>query len=134
VHAPYFEPKYEEICAADHFGVSRNAFTSAFELEPIPQFRTTAKLGEFLDARFLPVVLIVYRYRTDPPPRILCLTKSSSALFSAGRVSSDHDHQSHDRPRHRWEYRGSLDIVHRVKLWRADFKQAIGLFHSSHHL
>ena len=30
-----------------------NAFTSAFkELDPIPQFRTTAKLGEFLEARF----------------------------------------------------------------------------------
>ena len=30
-----------------------NAFTSAFkELEPIPQFRATAKLGEFLEARF----------------------------------------------------------------------------------
>ena len=30
-----------------------NAFTSAFkELDPIPQFRATAKLGEFLEARF----------------------------------------------------------------------------------
>ncbi|PYX77038.1 MAG: hypothetical protein DMG78_00020 [Acidobacteria bacterium] len=30
-----------------------NAFTSAFkELEPIPQFKATAKLGEFLEARF----------------------------------------------------------------------------------
>jgi hypothetical protein len=30
-----------------------NAFTSAFkELEPVPQFRATAKLGEYLDARF----------------------------------------------------------------------------------
>ena len=34
-------------------GVSSNAFTSAFkELEPIPQFKATAKLGEFLEARF----------------------------------------------------------------------------------
>jgi hypothetical protein len=32
---------------------SPNAFTSAFkELEPIPQFKATAKLGEFLEARF----------------------------------------------------------------------------------
>jgi len=30
-----------------------NAFTSAFkELDPIPQFKATAKLGEFLEARF----------------------------------------------------------------------------------
>jgi hypothetical protein len=30
-----------------------NAFTSAFkDLEPIPQFRATAKLGGFLEARF----------------------------------------------------------------------------------
>ena len=30
-----------------------NASTSAFkELDPIPQFRATAKLGEFLEARF----------------------------------------------------------------------------------
>jgi hypothetical protein len=29
------------------------AFTSAFkELEPIPQFKATAKLGEFLESRF----------------------------------------------------------------------------------
>jgi hypothetical protein len=30
-----------------------NAFTSAFkELEPVPQFRATAKLGQYLDSRF----------------------------------------------------------------------------------
>jgi hypothetical protein len=30
-----------------------NAFTSAFkELDPIPQFKATAKLGEFLEDRF----------------------------------------------------------------------------------
>jgi hypothetical protein len=30
-----------------------NAFTSAFKaLEPIPQFKATAKLGEFLETRF----------------------------------------------------------------------------------
>ena len=35
---------------AVHFS---NAFTSAFkELDPIPQFRATTKLGEFLEARF----------------------------------------------------------------------------------
>jgi hypothetical protein len=30
-----------------------NAFTSAFkELDPIPQFKATAKLGEFMETRF----------------------------------------------------------------------------------
>ena len=34
-------------------GVFSNAFTSAFKkLDPIPQFKATAKLGEFLEARF----------------------------------------------------------------------------------
>ena len=45
----YFEPKYEEFRSRTVWSLS-NAFTSAFqELEPIPQFRATAKLGE---ARF----------------------------------------------------------------------------------
>jgi len=36
------------LCAAHHVELS-NAFTSAFkELDPIPQFRATAKLGAFL--------------------------------------------------------------------------------------
>jgi len=49
----YFEPKYEEFRPRTIWSLS-NAFTSAFkELDPIPQFRATAKLGEFLDARFL---------------------------------------------------------------------------------
>jgi hypothetical protein len=35
-----------------------NAFTSAFkELDPIPQFKATAKLGEFLENRFFAIVL-----------------------------------------------------------------------------
>jgi hypothetical protein len=39
-------------------GVFRNAFTSAFkELEPIPQFKATAKLGEFREAQFSPAVI-----------------------------------------------------------------------------
>jgi hypothetical protein len=34
-------------------GVLSNAFTSSFEeLDPIPQFKATAKLGEFLEDRF----------------------------------------------------------------------------------
>jgi hypothetical protein len=52
VHDLYFEPKYEEFRSRTIWSLS-NAFTSAFkELEPIPQFKATAKRGEFLEARF----------------------------------------------------------------------------------
>ena len=51
VHDLYFEPKYEEFRPRTIWSLS-NAFTSAFkELDPIPQFKATAKLGEFLEAR-----------------------------------------------------------------------------------
>jgi hypothetical protein len=47
-----FEPKYEESWSRTIWSLS-NGFTSAFkELERIPQFKATAKLGEFLEARF----------------------------------------------------------------------------------
>jgi hypothetical protein len=52
VHDLYFEPKYEEFRPRTIWSLS-NAFTSALkELDPIPQFRATAKLGEFLEDRF----------------------------------------------------------------------------------
>ena len=52
MHDLYFEPKYEEFRPRTIWSLS-NAFTSAFkELDPIPQFKATAKLGEFLEARF----------------------------------------------------------------------------------
>ncbi len=52
VHDLYFEPKYEESQPRTIWSLS-NAFTSAFkELDPIPQFKATAKLGEFLETRF----------------------------------------------------------------------------------
>jgi hypothetical protein len=52
VHDLYFQPKYEEFRPRTIWSLS-NAFTSAFkELDPIPQFKATAKLGEFLEARF----------------------------------------------------------------------------------
>jgi hypothetical protein len=52
VHDLYFEPQYEEFRPRTIWSLS-NAFTSAFkQLDPIPQFKATAKLGEFLDARF----------------------------------------------------------------------------------
>jgi hypothetical protein len=44
------KPKYEKFRPRTIWSLS-NAFTSAFkELDPIRQFRATAKLGEFLDA------------------------------------------------------------------------------------
>jgi hypothetical protein len=52
VHDLYFEPKYEEFRSRTIWSLS-NAFTSAFKgLDPIPQFKATAKLGEFLETRF----------------------------------------------------------------------------------
>jgi hypothetical protein len=48
VHRLYFEAQYEEFSPRTMWSLS-NAFTSAFkELDPIPQFKATAKLGAFL--------------------------------------------------------------------------------------
>jgi hypothetical protein len=48
VHDRYFSPQFEEFAPRTMWSLS-NAFTSAFkELEPVPQFRVTAKLGPFL--------------------------------------------------------------------------------------
>lgn len=48
VHLRYFEPQYPEFSARTMWRLS-NAFTSAFKrLDPLPQFKATAKLGEFL--------------------------------------------------------------------------------------
>ena len=48
VHDLYFNPKYPEFEPRTLWSLS-NAFTSAFkELDPIPQFKATAKLGSFL--------------------------------------------------------------------------------------
>jgi hypothetical protein len=45
VHDLYFEPTYEEFKPRTIWSLS-NTFTSAFkELDPIPQFKATAKLG-----------------------------------------------------------------------------------------
>src|SRR5258707_11284658 len=52
VHDLYFAPKYQEFQSRAIWSLS-NAFTSALkELDPIPQFKATAKLGEFLETRF----------------------------------------------------------------------------------
>jgi hypothetical protein len=48
VHDLYFEPRYDEFNPRTFYSLS-NAFTSSLkELDPIPQFRATAKLGQFL--------------------------------------------------------------------------------------
>jgi len=48
VHRFYFEPQYLEISPRTMWSLS-NAFTTAFKkLDPVPQFKATAKLGEFL--------------------------------------------------------------------------------------
>jgi hypothetical protein len=52
VHRLYFEPEYPEFSARTMWSLS-NAFTSAFKkLDPILQFKATAKLGDFLESRF----------------------------------------------------------------------------------
>lgn len=50
VHSLYFNPTQDEFSPRTMWSLS-NAFTSAFkELDPIPQFKATAKLGGFLGA------------------------------------------------------------------------------------
>ena len=50
VHQLYFAPQHQEFESRTMWSLS-NAFTSAFkELDPIPQFRATARLGRFLEA------------------------------------------------------------------------------------
>ena len=57
VHDLYFEPKYEEFRSRTIWSLS-NAFTSAFkELDPIPQFKATAKLGRIPGSSVLTIVL-----------------------------------------------------------------------------
>jgi len=49
VHDLYFNPQVEEFAPRTTWSLS-NAFTSAFkELDPIPQFKATAKLASFLE-------------------------------------------------------------------------------------
>lgn len=50
VHELYFKPEHEEFAARSLWSLS-NAFTSAFkELDPIPQYKATAKLAGFLQS------------------------------------------------------------------------------------
>jgi hypothetical protein len=49
VHHLYFNPQVEEFVPRTTWSLS-NAFTGAFkELDPIPQFKATAKLASFLE-------------------------------------------------------------------------------------
>jgi hypothetical protein len=51
VHELYFKPQYDEFAPRTRWSLA-NAFTSAFkELDPIPQFKATAKLAPFLESR-----------------------------------------------------------------------------------
>jgi len=53
VHYLYFNPTVDEFVSRTTWSLS-NAFTSAFkELDPIPQFKATAKLASFLEASTL---------------------------------------------------------------------------------
>ena len=48
VHEDYFNPKFDEFAPRTMWSLE-NAFTSALKtLDPIPQFKATAKLGAFL--------------------------------------------------------------------------------------
>ena len=50
VHNLYFTPEHEEFGPRTMWSLS-NAFTSALkQIDPVPQFRATAKLGPFLEA------------------------------------------------------------------------------------
>ncbi len=51
VHSLYFNPEHDEFTPRSMWSLS-NAFTSALkQLDPIPQFRATARLGPFLETR-----------------------------------------------------------------------------------
>lgn len=53
VHNLYFNPEHQEFASRTMWSLS-NAFTSALkQLDPVPQFRATAKLGPFLETRAL---------------------------------------------------------------------------------
>ena len=54
VHDLYFNPQVEEFAPRTTWSLS-NAFTNAFkELDPIPQFKATARLASFLERAAVP--------------------------------------------------------------------------------
>ena len=49
VHELYFNPQHQQFQSRTMWSLS-NAFTSAFkEMDPIPQFKATAKIGPYLE-------------------------------------------------------------------------------------
>jgi hypothetical protein len=80
VHDLYFEPKHEEFRPRTIWSLS-NAFTSAFkELDPIPQFKATVKLGEFLETGFHNHSGPAGRRRPGRPPQLAIPGFSNSNL------------------------------------------------------
>jgi hypothetical protein len=50
VHRQYFDPQYPEFAPRTLYSL-QNGFTSAFKaLDPIPQYKATASLGEFFNS------------------------------------------------------------------------------------
>jgi hypothetical protein len=77
----YFEPKYKDSRSRAIWSLS-NAFASAFkELEPIPQFKARAKLGEFLEARFSQSFWFAGQYR--PTASFQAVIKGTAQVESA---------------------------------------------------
>src|SRR5712672_2550301 len=59
VHDRYFDPQVEEFAPRTVWSLS-NAFTSAFkDLDPIPQFKTTAKVASFLELATPPPIDLI---------------------------------------------------------------------------
>jgi hypothetical protein len=79
VHHLCIELKYEDFRQRTIRSLS-NAFASAFkELDPIPQFKATAKLGNFFGNPFFPLVLVEGWYRPTAPSH-QCLRGSLRSL------------------------------------------------------
>jgi hypothetical protein len=82
-----------------------NAFTSAFKaLEPIPQFKATAKLDEFLETRVLTIVLAVSLPTGDARHHLIAHLATSTERDGTG----DRDHP--------W----AVNVVHNLPDFLAD--------------
>jgi hypothetical protein len=82
VHRLYFEPQYEEFSPRTMWS-SSNALTSAFKkLDPVPQFKATAKLGIFESVAGLIWVVSGHTFRQRPRARALQLPAWRYGLIS----------------------------------------------------
>ena len=85
VHDLYFSPKHEEFQPRTMWSLT-NAFTSAFkQLEPIPQFRATAKLAGFLE------------HGHEPPP-IVPRKRDRGSRDRTWRMLSNREHDAGSIP------------------------------------